>query len=169
MRRCLKGLGGFPSSNDGFILGPPHGTVGRLDFFGVTFSVRALLPANAGASTLPTHSHPGNNPKKDRAPSLTSVLSSCYTRTDTPYSAEEFPGRVLLGFASRHSSPVFPHPASGKVWRHPSERYLDTGGLINVTRSQLLPQHPLFIFAVRINRPRSRSGLRHRSPSRHRL
>jgi hypothetical protein len=33
MRRCLKGLGGFPTSTDGFILGPSHGTVGRLDFF----------------------------------------------------------------------------------------------------------------------------------------
>ena len=32
MRRCLKGLGGFPTSTDGFILGPSHGTVGRLDF-----------------------------------------------------------------------------------------------------------------------------------------
>jgi len=30
MRRCLKGLGGFPTSTDGFILGPSHGTVGRL-------------------------------------------------------------------------------------------------------------------------------------------
>jgi len=33
MRRCLKGLGGFPTSTDGFILGPPHGIVGRLEFF----------------------------------------------------------------------------------------------------------------------------------------
>jgi hypothetical protein len=33
MRRCLKGLGGFPTSTDGFILGPSHGIVGRLDFF----------------------------------------------------------------------------------------------------------------------------------------
>jgi len=33
MRRCLKGLGGFPTSTDGFILGPSHGTVGRLEFF----------------------------------------------------------------------------------------------------------------------------------------
>src|ERR1700733_9450984 len=33
MRRCLKGLGGFPTSTDGFILGPSHGTVGRLDYF----------------------------------------------------------------------------------------------------------------------------------------
>jgi hypothetical protein len=32
MRRCLKGLGGFPTSTDGFILGPSHGTVGRLAF-----------------------------------------------------------------------------------------------------------------------------------------
>jgi glyoxalase/bleomycin resistance protein/dioxygenase superfamily protein len=32
MRRCLKGLGGFPTSTDGFILGPSHGIVGRLDF-----------------------------------------------------------------------------------------------------------------------------------------
>ncbi len=30
MRRCLKGLGGRPTSTDGFILGPSHGTVGRL-------------------------------------------------------------------------------------------------------------------------------------------
>jgi hypothetical protein len=33
MRRCLKGLGGFPTSTDGFILGPSHGTVGRLCCF----------------------------------------------------------------------------------------------------------------------------------------
>jgi hypothetical protein len=33
MRRCLKGLGGFPTSTDGFILGPSHGTVGRLELF----------------------------------------------------------------------------------------------------------------------------------------
>jgi len=26
------GLGGFPPFNDGFILGPPHGLVGRLEF-----------------------------------------------------------------------------------------------------------------------------------------
>jgi len=32
MRRCLKGLGGFPTSTDGFILGPSHGIAGRLDF-----------------------------------------------------------------------------------------------------------------------------------------
>ena len=32
MRRCLKGLGGRPTSTDGFILGPSHGTVGRLAF-----------------------------------------------------------------------------------------------------------------------------------------
>ena len=31
-RRCLKGLGGHPTSTDGFILGPSHGTVGRLVF-----------------------------------------------------------------------------------------------------------------------------------------
>jgi len=30
MRRCLKGRGRFPLSNDGFILGPSHGQVGRL-------------------------------------------------------------------------------------------------------------------------------------------
>ena len=36
MRRCLKGLGGFPTSTDGFILGPSHGTVGRLDLFPAT-------------------------------------------------------------------------------------------------------------------------------------
>ena len=29
------GLGGFPTSNDGFILGPPHGQVGRLFCAGV--------------------------------------------------------------------------------------------------------------------------------------
>jgi hypothetical protein len=43
MRRCLKGLGGFPTSTDGFILGPSHGLVGRLAFsFGaaVTLSAR---------------------------------------------------------------------------------------------------------------------------------
>lgn len=33
MRRCLKGLGGRPTSTDGFILGPSHGTAGRLNFF----------------------------------------------------------------------------------------------------------------------------------------
>src|SRR5260370_34382198 len=33
MGRCLKGLGGFPTFTDGFILGPSHGIVGRLDFF----------------------------------------------------------------------------------------------------------------------------------------
>ena len=47
MRRCLKGLGGFPTSTDGFILGPSHGTVGRLDFFvyscGADTPVRQLL------------------------------------------------------------------------------------------------------------------------------
>src|SRR5207244_11225293 len=32
MRRCLMGLGGRPTSTDGFILGPSHGTVGRLVF-----------------------------------------------------------------------------------------------------------------------------------------
>jgi len=32
MRRCLKGLGGFPTSIRRFILGPSHGTVGRLEF-----------------------------------------------------------------------------------------------------------------------------------------
>ena len=32
MRKCLKGRGGFPPSNDGFILGLPHGIVGRLAF-----------------------------------------------------------------------------------------------------------------------------------------
>jgi hypothetical protein len=45
MRRCLKGLGGFPTSTDGFILGPSHGLVGRLDFY--SYEARALLPANS--------------------------------------------------------------------------------------------------------------------------
>jgi hypothetical protein len=35
MRRCLKGRGGFPLSNDGFILGLPHGSVGRLFVLGL--------------------------------------------------------------------------------------------------------------------------------------
>ena len=47
MRRCLKGLGGFPTSTDGFILGPSHGTVGRLCCFNADCVGRALLPANS--------------------------------------------------------------------------------------------------------------------------
>jgi hypothetical protein len=43
MRRCLKGLGGHPTSTDGFILGPSHGTVGRLAF---------LLDDNVGRTLL---------------------------------------------------------------------------------------------------------------------
>jgi hypothetical protein len=45
MRRCLKGLGGFPTSTDGFILGPSHGMLGRLDF--VFCVARAPSPAKA--------------------------------------------------------------------------------------------------------------------------
>ena len=48
MRRCLKGLGGHPTSTDGFILGPSHGTVGRLDFF----CVACVGLACVGADTL---------------------------------------------------------------------------------------------------------------------
>jgi hypothetical protein len=53
MRRCLKGLGGFPTSTDGFILGPSHGTVGRLAFSmwrgcPFDFAQGRLSPASVG-------------------------------------------------------------------------------------------------------------------------
>ena len=43
MRRCLMGLGGHPTSTDGFILGPSHGTVGRLVFSAV--ACQDVVPA----------------------------------------------------------------------------------------------------------------------------
>ena len=56
MRRCLKGLGGFPTSRDGFILGPSHGTVGRLDFFprdgSVVLNIKYRIVMWAGAGFL---------------------------------------------------------------------------------------------------------------------
>jgi hypothetical protein len=38
MRRCLKGLGGFPTSYDGFILGPVTRRSGSTCFFATEFA-----------------------------------------------------------------------------------------------------------------------------------
>lgn len=66
MRRCLKGLGGFPTSTDGFILGPSHGLVGRLAFVlgGADTLVRQLLilPASSLRSRVPAKLVPVANP-----------------------------------------------------------------------------------------------------------
>jgi glyoxylase I family protein len=53
MRRCLKGLGGFPTSTDGFILGPSHGIVGRLDFF-FAGSIQQLIAAACHHGSSPS-------------------------------------------------------------------------------------------------------------------
>src|SRR5580700_4026426 len=56
MRRCLKGLGGFPTSTDGFILGPSHGTVGRLDLLQPLFVMLSVEhPSQSGGCSKPKH------------------------------------------------------------------------------------------------------------------
>jgi len=54
MRRCLKGLGGFPTSTDGFILGPSHGLVGRLAFLFCTDFAADLPGANPAGASAPS-------------------------------------------------------------------------------------------------------------------
>jgi len=53
MRRCLKGLGGFPTSTDGFILGPVTRLSGSACFFVMNDVGCALLSANLPRMTSP--------------------------------------------------------------------------------------------------------------------
>ncbi len=53
MRRCLKGLGGFPTSTDGVILGPSHGIVGRF-FFTADSSETSRAQLSAPHEFLPS-------------------------------------------------------------------------------------------------------------------